>query len=65
MSWFTKTGDFSASVPFYTTRKHGPHGTSGSYSCSLWMTLLFFFVIWTNVLLWGTYSLYLLAGLVF
>lgn len=60
MSWFEANG-LSESVPFYTTRKHGPRGGSGSYSCSLWMALLFFFIVWVNVVLWGTYSLYLLA----
>lgn len=39
-------------VPVYVTRKTAD-GYTGSYSQSLWMTILAQLLVWTNIVLWG------------
>lgn len=40
------------SAPIYTTRKSA-HGDTGSYSQTIWMSLLVQLLLWINAALWG------------
>ena len=40
------------SAPVYVTRKTAD-GTTGSYSLSLWMTILAMLLVWLNVVVWS------------
>lgn len=45
------------SAPVYVTREYGPDGEAGSYSQSIWMTLLVQLLVWANAVLWGSYGI--------
>jgi len=45
-----------SSIPVYVTRKDAD-GNTGTYSYSIWMTLLAGFVVWLNVVVWGAVGL--------
>lgn len=45
-------GNLSFAAPVYVTRKNAS-GETGTYSLSIWMTLLAMMLIWINVVFWG------------
>jgi hypothetical protein len=51
-------------IPVYVTRKTAD-GSTGSYSLSLWMTLLAIFLVWLNIVLWCSYGIVQVAEKIF
>ena len=45
------------SIPVYVTRKTA-NGETGSFSLSLWMSLLALMLVWANIVLWSLFGIF-------